>query len=129
MVKEKLRALTTERTMEQDQAEMLQAHLAAGETIPLELRELHLRENLLQALVQYETNRFEGPVTLFAAEEVWWMYAHVGQDRGWLKYIPQLEIIPVPGDHDTMVTEPNIQVLGSYLRGLLLASVSQPVNQ
>jgi acyl transferase domain-containing protein len=40
-------------------------------------------------------------------------------DNGWTPYIGKLSIIEVPGDHDSMVLEPNVRVLASHLRETL----------
>lgn len=37
-------------------------------------------------------------------------------DNGWRPFAEELEIIEVPGDHDSMVLEPNIRVLAGHLR-------------
>jgi thioesterase domain-containing protein/NAD(P)-dependent dehydrogenase (short-subunit alcohol dehydrogenase family) len=39
-------------------------------------------------------------------------------DNGWGPYVEKLEIHEVPGDHDSMVLEPNVRVLGSHVRDL-----------
>ena len=40
-------------------------------------------------------------------------------DRGWKDLLPNLEVKQVPGDHDTMVLEPNVQVMIHGLRSAL----------
>ena len=42
-------------------------------------------------------------------------------DNGWSAHASQLEVIEVPGDHDTMVLEPNVRVLAARM-GLILVS-------
>lgn len=43
----------------------------------------------------------------------------VMEDNGWPRYIEDLEVFEVPGDHDSMVLEPNVRVLASKLKQLL----------
>lgn len=38
------------------------------------------------------------------------------EDNGWSSFIPHLSVVEVPGDHDSMVLNPNIQVLASRMR-------------
>ncbi|MTH63233.1 type I polyketide synthase [Paracoccus shanxieyensis] len=41
------------------------------------------------------------------------------EDNGWTPFMPQLQVIEVPGDHDSMVLEPNVRRMASVLRELL----------
>jgi thioesterase domain-containing protein len=40
-------------------------------------------------------------------------------DNGWSPYAADLTIIEVPGNHDSMVLEPNVRVLSGHLRRAL----------
>jgi thioesterase domain-containing protein/acyl carrier protein len=46
---------------------------------------------------------------------------YVHADNDWTRFAPNLRVIEVPGDHDSMVLEPNVRVLASQLRLLLPA--------
>ncbi|MFN3938598.1 MAG: SDR family NAD(P)-dependent oxidoreductase [Gemmobacter sp.] len=50
-------------------------------------------------------------------------------DNGWTPFAPSLEVIEVPGDHDSMVLEPNVRVLARRLRTVIAAAEAevQPV--
>ena len=37
-------------------------------------------------------------------------------DNGWTGWVRELQISEVPGNHDSMVLEPNVRVLASRLR-------------
>ncbi|MEZ5664492.1 MAG: SDR family oxidoreductase [Burkholderiaceae bacterium] len=37
-------------------------------------------------------------------------------DNDWTRYMPSLRVLEVPGDHDSMVLEPNVRVLASLLK-------------
>jgi len=40
-------------------------------------------------------------------------------DNGWSPYVANLKIVEVPGDHDSMVLEPNVRVLAGHMRSIL----------
>ncbi len=44
---------------------------------------------------------------------------YVYPDNDFGRFAPALRVIEVPGDHDTMVLEPNVRVLAARLRGLI----------
>ncbi len=44
-----------------------------------------------------------------------YMYA----DNGWGKHVPHVEVFEVPGDHDSMVLEPNVRALATRMRRIL----------
>jgi acyl transferase domain-containing protein/thioesterase domain-containing protein/acyl carrier protein len=48
--------------------------------------------------------------------------AYLFDDNDWGQYTPQIEVIEVPGDHDSMVLEPNVRVLASYLRKAIVTT-------
>ena len=51
-------------------------------------------------------------------------------DNGWSPFVADLAIHEVPGDHDSMVLEPNVRVLASHLRQeLMRADRSRTVQQ
>jgi len=37
-------------------------------------------------------------------------------DNGWGPYVSNVEVFEMPGDHDSMVLEPNVRVLAARLR-------------
>jgi thioesterase domain-containing protein len=87
----------------------------------------------LEAVRAYRLAPWDGPVTLFrppldkrfavsggnfvsdAREYVW-------HDNQWTPFVPKLEVIEVPGDHDSMVLEPNVRVLAARLKTCLEAA-------
>ena len=42
--------------------------------------------------------------------------AYLLNDNDWGQYVPQVEVHEVPGDHDSMVLEPNVRVLASLMK-------------
>lgn len=82
------------------------------------------------ALPKVELGRWEGPVAMFRppldprfkVSGGQWVTAgreYLLADNGWSDWMPQLQVIEVPGDHDSMVLEPNVRRMASVLRDLL----------
>jgi thioesterase domain-containing protein len=44
---------------------------------------------------------------------------YVFKDNDLSRFAPALEVIEVPGDHDSMVLEPNVRVLAAQLRKVI----------
>jgi thioesterase domain-containing protein len=63
----------------------------------------------------YEPHAYDGRVTLFRAESIEAVYRHTGPMLGWEGLIPHLDVIEVPGDHDSLVLDPNVQTLARHL--------------
>ena len=40
----------------------------------------------------------------------------IHEDNGWPRYINDLKVAEVPGNHDSMVLEPNVRVLATKMR-------------
>jgi acyl transferase domain-containing protein/thioesterase domain-containing protein len=79
------------------------------------------------ALPRYHLRRYPGRISLFRPKlektyvlgperflnsEREWVYP----DNGWTPWADQVDVHEVPGDHDSMVLEPNVRVLASQLR-------------
>ncbi len=82
------------------------------------------------ALPRYPMRRYDGPVHLFRPvldrayvlgpdrvlnSEKRWVYP----DNGWSPWVESIEVSEMPGDHDSMVLEPNVRVMAAKLRSLL----------
>jgi len=50
-------------------------------------------------------------------------------DNDWTRYAPNLQVFEVPGDHDSMVLEPNVRVMAGRLRRLIDDTESAPMAQ
>jgi amino acid adenylation domain-containing protein len=66
------------------------------------------------ALQMYEASAYAGRTVLFlAADEE----ADYGPDLGWGRLLPRTpEIVPIPGNHNSLMYEPNVQHLADALR-------------
>ncbi len=53
----------------------------------------------------------------------------VWEDNGWRQWVEEIEIYEMPGDHDSMVLEPNVRVMASQLRRSLDEAETEHVSQ
>lgn len=85
-----------------------------------------MEDAFIAATSRYVPPRWEGPITLFRPplERRWkgaegrWISSerhYVWPDNGWRAHAPRVEVIEVPGDHDSMVLTPNVTVLAQEL--------------
>lgn len=81
------------------------------------------------AVAAYQPRPWHGPLTLFRPrlDRHWkvsggnWVSAereYVWDDNQWTRHAPGIEVIEVPGDHDSMVLVPNVSVLAGHLNAL-----------
>ena len=79
-----------------------------------------------QAVGSYTLSRWDGPLLLFrppldrhwqVSDERWVSRAreYVFHDNEWTGWAPQTEVVEIPGDHDSMVLDPNVKVLAARL--------------
>lgn len=53
---------------------------------------------------------------------------YVFADNLWTPFAPGLEVVEVPGDHDSMVLEPNVRVLAARMRSAISAAEDEPLR-
>ena len=86
------------------------------------------------AVEAYQVRPWVGEVTLYRPplDRHWavtggnWVSAekeYVFPDNDWTRHAPQIEVIEVPGDHDSMVLAPNVIVLASEIRKVIARSL------
>ncbi|MCW1931254.1 type I polyketide synthase [Pararhodobacter zhoushanensis] len=82
------------------------------------------------ALPHVSLDHYDAPVALFrpALDKHWkvtggrWVSQakeYVSEDNDWSAWMPQLGVHEVPGDHDSMVLEPNVRVMAAKLKALI----------
>ncbi|MCU0762780.1 MAG: SDR family NAD(P)-dependent oxidoreductase [Hydrogenophaga sp.] len=82
------------------------------------------------ALPLYALKSWDGPAVLFRPplDRHWkvtggnWVSKereYVFDDNAWTRYMPALRVIEVPGNHDSMVLEPNVRVLASHIKACI----------
>ncbi len=80
---------------------------AMGRPLPGKLRHFHIIDTYDRATVAYRPSPYTGPITLFQAQKAWG-----GKDKGWGGLaIGDLRIFPIPGDHFSLVKEPDVNIL------------------
>lgn len=74
-----------------------------------------------QAWRNYRPRPYAGRVTLFRATET--DHQEPGPDLGWAALAQGgLEIVEVPGDHNTMLHDPHLAILAAHIRQALISS-------
>ncbi len=87
----------------------------------------------LAALPVYDLRSWQGPLVLFrpALDKVWkvsrgrWVDSereYVYEDNDWTRWAPATQVFEVPGDHDSMVLEPNVRVLAARIKACVEAA-------
>jgi thioesterase domain-containing protein len=87
----------------------------------------------LMALTRYQMKHWQGNVALFRPPMVGkWQVgdgrlvdserSYVENDNGWSDWVPDIQVIEVPGDHDSMVLEPNVRVMATGMKRLIRAA-------
>jgi len=84
----------------------------------------------LRAVGDYRTPHWDGPMTLlrpaldqrFRVSGGMWVSEareYVFADNDWTRYAPHVQVIEVPGEHDSMVLSPNVVVMAAELREVI----------
>ncbi|HEX2187107.1 MAG TPA: thioesterase domain-containing protein, partial [Chloroflexota bacterium] len=95
-----------------------------GQPLPHTLRDLAIWDATLQALRTYAPQPYAGAAVLFRSAVIDPAYGHHEADLGWTELVQgglTLEI--VPGDHQSLMAEPNAAVLADALRARLRAAL------
>ncbi len=92
---------------------------ASPESMPIKLREVHLRESLIAAVHGHVTAPFSGRVLLFTAEHIDWAYERHGPTRGWASTPAGLTVQVVPGRHADLLLGANASRLVECMLGEL----------
>jgi acyl transferase domain-containing protein/thioesterase domain-containing protein/acyl carrier protein len=119
--REKQNALTTERGSDRLNNELVEAAF-------------------YRALARYEVKPYPGEVTLFRPNPQIEYHLSNGrklvadrnfflEDNGWTPYVGKLLVVVVPGDHDSMVLDPNVRVLSDHIRRLLTAGNASAIRR
>ncbi len=84
----------------------------------------------MESIGCYPLHRWDGPLTLFRPPLAGkWQLGpdklvhheryYVTHDNDWTPWAPNIEVLEVPGDHDSMVLEPNVRVLAAQMKTCL----------
>jgi thioesterase domain-containing protein/NAD(P)-dependent dehydrogenase (short-subunit alcohol dehydrogenase family)/aryl carrier-like protein len=108
-----------ERRTARDQAR-IDAIVQAGGVVPTELRETHIERTFAAAAQRYVLRPWSGHVVLMRATKQHFTFRALGEAYGWDTVVQDgFELVKVPGDHDTLVVEPNATTLVRQLRATL----------
>ncbi|MBN0043607.1 SDR family NAD(P)-dependent oxidoreductase [Streptomyces actuosus] len=84
----------------------------------------HQRTSYIDARVgeRYQPRPYEGDVVLYRAQEAQPLttaldprYLRSERDLGWAPLCPRLEVVPVPGDHLSLIDPPHVDVIAEHL--------------
>ncbi|MBV2359544.1 SDR family NAD(P)-dependent oxidoreductase [Thalassococcus sp. CAU 1522] len=105
-----------------------------GETVQqTSFHNAEIEAAFLTAVSRYEVKPWDGRLVLYRPPLVgkWqvgegrWVNSersYVLHDNDWGQFVPGVEVYEVPGDHDSMVLEPNVRVLAAQLRAAILSA-------
>lgn len=100
--------------------ERLKKILDAGETVPNDLRELHLEDHFAAVAANYVRQPWAGRVVLLRAESVFWAFSLLDETYGWSDVVSDgFQLVSVAGDHATLVLEPNVSQLVDAISDVL----------
>lgn len=98
-------------------ARRIEGHVTAGEPVPLALRELRSIRSFSRAASRYTPPAWPGQALLFKAEQVDYYYRAGGPTYGWGETIRGgIEIVPIPGNHDSIMVGANAARIARRLR-------------
>lgn len=70
-----------------------------------------------QLLQNYQPRTYSGHILLFKARDFSPLFDTVPPEKGWLDYSQdQLEVCTIPGDHASILSEPNVKLIAEKLR-------------
>ncbi|MWD29823.1 SDR family oxidoreductase [Aquicoccus sp. SCR17] len=105
---------------------------------PAQFHDTAIEAAFYEAIARYEVAPWDGPVKLFRPplRGKWQVpgglvnseRAYVLPDNDWSGHVPGIEVFEVPGDHDSMVLEPNVRVLAARIRRCIEAAEAQPAE-
>jgi acyl transferase domain-containing protein len=130
------------RSRAQWELERLQRRFASEEMIkptPDQFQNDAIERAFRAALLRYRLRHYPGRISLFRPKlektyvlgtdrflngDRQWVYP----DNGWGPWADQVDVQEVPGDHDSMVLEPNVRVLATQLRKCIESAESRAIS-
>lgn len=101
-------------------AVLAEAQVSGGGIADEELERLARTAHAMRAsLFRYVPTRFSGPVVHFVAEES----RGAEPSLGWKALVPDLRVVPIPGDHRSMLDSPNVEHLAKSVKESLAGVV------
>jgi thioesterase domain-containing protein len=108
-------------------------HSEATQTQEHQFHNAEIEAAFLEAVGSYEVRAWNGNLHLYRPPLVghWTVSggkqinserAYVLHDNDWTQHAPNVEVTEVPGDHDSMVLEPNVRVLAARMKEAIAAA-------
>ncbi|MDX1440213.1 MAG: polyketide synthase dehydratase domain-containing protein, partial [Rubricoccaceae bacterium] len=99
--------------------------------LPLEMREIQMTSAYHNAVDKYRIEVLDSvPVVLYTARDRAAEHDHVSDHLGWDPFIAEgLQIEFVPGDHDSLMREPNVSTLAKRLKRRIEKAVTGAITQ
>lgn len=91
-----------------------------GKLLPPKLRHFYIIDTYDEAIRDYRAQPYDGTITIFKAKD------SIGaQDMGWKQWSKHVDIRNVPGDHYSMIKEPDVRALSAELGSAIDLVVSK----
>ena len=90
-------------------------HTLLGRQIPFALRDFWLTSAFLESTRHFAPAPFAGELTLLRAKDVDPELSIVGPELGWSGLASRIQSFEVPGNHFTLLDQPNVDVLAAKL--------------
>ena len=130
LLKEKLELEPNNTTMRQQLGDVLGRAGKTEQAQAAQFNNTKIEAAFLRAVAHYQTPQWDGPMTLlrpvldrkYKVSGGNWVSAereYVFADNDWTRYAPQVQVIEVPGDHDSLVLSPNVVVMAAELREVI----------
>ena len=74
-------------------------------------------EAFVLALGKYVPDPYEGSAVLLLTSDS--ILYNPGNAKSWARFVKRLEVIDVPGDHESMFRQPNVKVLADTIASVL----------
>ena len=105
-----------------------------------EFNDEKIRDAFLTAVGAYQTPDWDGPMTLFRPPmDFHWKVSkgrwvtsekeYLYPDNDWQRYVPHVDVIEVPGDHESMVLAPNVTVLAQELSEIIARNLGLDADE
>lgn len=107
--------LETRRWRRRNEYASLASRIAAGERLPIPEMLRHVRQANLLAYQHYRPSFYDGEVTLFYATQ----RDTADSIAAWRALAASVDVRPVPGNHTTILEEPNVRTLARELDAVL----------
>jgi thioesterase domain-containing protein len=100
--------------------------IESAATAEHEFRTEAITAAFMRAVASYTPEPYDGALHLYrpklnqaykvtGARYIDYQYNFQVADNGWTPFVPELTVREVPGDHDSMVLEPNVRVLAAHV--------------